>query len=73
MLLVTGALFIKRHRYMNYENETGVYARPESRDQFRKQPPEVFCKKKSSKKIHKFHCKAPVLEPLFKKFSSLQA
>ena len=39
MFLVTGALFIKRHRYMNYKNETGVYARPESRDQFRKQPP----------------------------------
>ena len=35
MLLVAGALFIQE-TYMNYENEAGVYARPENRNQFRR-------------------------------------
>ena len=52
----------KGHRYMNHENEAGIYARPESRDQFRK----------VSKKICKFHSKAPVLESLFNKFTGFQ-
>ena len=35
MLLVTGIFLFKKHKYMNYEDEAGVYARRESQDQFR--------------------------------------
>ena len=37
-----------------------------------KQPPEVFCKKRCSLKFRKFHRKAPVLEPLFKKVAGVK-
>ena len=38
-----------------------------------KQPPEVFCKKRCSKKFPKIHRKTPVPEPLFKYSCRLQA
>ena len=39
----------------------------------RKQPPEVFCKKRCSEKFGKFHRKTSVLESLFNKFSERKA
>ena len=37
-----------------------------------KQPPEVFCKKRCSKKFHKIHKKTPVPESLFNKVAGLK-
>ena len=47
----------KRHRYMNYENKAGVYARPESRDQFRSSHRRCFVKKGFLKKFANFTAK----------------
>ena len=46
-LLPAHCLF-KQHRYMNCENEAGVYARPESQDQFRSSHRRCFIKIKKN-------------------------
>ena len=57
---------------MNYENEAGVYARPERLVEFRTSHRMCSVKKSFYKKIRKFRSKAPVLESLFNKFAGLQ-
>ena len=54
---------------MNYENEAGIYTRPESRDQFRSGHWRCSVKKVFLKKIREFNSKAPVLESVFNKFA----
>ena len=39
----------------------------------RKQPPEIFCRKRCLQKLRKFHRKTPVLESLFNKVAGLRA
>ena len=59
---------------MNYEDEAGIYARPESQDQFRSSHRRCSVKKGFLKNLtfHKFHSRTPVLEALFCRPSGLE-